>query len=317
MIRVQFGTYQIKNADVLPFNIYQQPLKLSWEAQPQTLYSIFIIGQKGITRTLHYAIINIPGSDLVKGNTLAGYLPLTSNSDQYNIYVYRQSYPIVVKNVSNRSSFNLDQMVAENALILDEMIYFLTLQKLNGVIPAIGKNGVIPAIGKNGVIPAIGKNGIIPPPPLTPLPITQTPLIAPPPITTSKLRTTIRVSPGAVKGTVVKSGYFKDLTDLTDGDQKYCRCVLHVLAKQNKGCLENKAWFKDIDGKRCYNPYAVCAKSTRHSSRQCGVNYNWEGIPDNELEGYANINHIPVPTPYNRTQMINNILAWKKSKYKN
>ncbi len=160
MIRVQFGTYQIKNADVLPFNIYQQPLKLSWEAQPQTLYSIFIIGQKGITRTLHYAIINVPGSDLVKGNTLAGYLPLTSNSDQYNIYVYRQSYPIVVKNVSNRSSFNLDQMVAENALILDEMIYFLTQPPLNGM--------ALPNLGKNGLFPSLGKNGILPPPVISP-----------------------------------------------------------------------------------------------------------------------------------------------------
>ncbi len=297
MIKVQFGTYQIKNGDHISSDIYQQPLGLSWENQAQTLYSIFIIGQRGTARVLHYAIINIPGPDLTRGNTLAGYLPLTSNSDRYNIYLYRQSYPIIIKTIPNRSAFNLDQMVAENALILDEMIYFLTRLPLNSVIPALGKNGL-----------------------LSPLPVSPTKYFKPQPsqeLKPLKPKTILHVYPGTVKGTAIKSGYFKDSNALSEGNQKYCRCVLHLMGKQNKGCLENKAWFKDVDGKRCYNPYSVCAKSTRHSNRQCGKNYDWSGIPDNELEGYANINHVSVPSPYDRTQMINNILAWKKSKYKN
>ncbi len=69
---------------------------------------------------------------------------------------------------------------------------------------------------------------------------------------------------------------------------------------------------------KSYCPERIFVQSLTIDENEESENYyNWEGIPDNELEGYANINHIPVPTPYDRTQIINNILAWKKSKYKN
>ncbi len=206
---------------------------------------------------------------------------------------------------------------------------------LNGVtFPILGKNGIRPPVvitPPNGVIfPTLGQNGIRPPlivapPPITPVkpptiiaPPTVTPPITPPTVTPPKPGTIIPVSPGAVKGTKVQRGdeYFKNPAALSERDKKYCRCVLHVMGKQVPECLQDKAWFKKVGGKQCYNPYSVCAKSTGHTSRQCGENYDWSGIPDNELEGYANINHISVPAPYDRTQMINNILAWKQSKGK-
>lgn len=130
--------------------------------------------------------------------------------------------------------------------------------------------------------------------------------------------TVLHVVPGAIKGTKVPSGdeYFKDPASLSERDKKYCRCVLHVMGKAVPKCLQDKAWFETIEGKMCYNPYSVCAKSTRHTTRVCGENYNWTGIPDHEIEGYAHINHINVPTPYDRAQMISNILAWKRGEGK-
>lgn len=48
--------------------------------------------------------------------------------------------------------------------------------------------------------------------------------------------------------------------------EKYCRCYLQVAAKQTPGCTIQKAWKQVVDGSTCYNPYAVCAKSTHTSS---------------------------------------------------
>nr|QBK90919.1 MAG: HeH/LEM domain protein [Pithovirus LCPAC201] len=188
-----------------------------------------------------------------------------------------------------------------------------------------GKNGIYPPVVitplKGVKFQALDQNSIRPPlivlpPPITPVkPLT---IIIPPTVASSitqpKPGTVIPVSPGVVKGTKVQRGdeYFKNPAALSDRDKKYCRCVLHVQGKQVPECLQDKAWFKNVGGKQCYNPYAVCAKSTHHTSRECGKNYDWSGIPDNEIEGYAHINHISVPSPFDRTQMINNILAWKR-----
>jgi len=54
--------------------------------------------------------------------------------------------------------------------------------------------------------------------------------------------------------------------------KKYEACVLAVKAKQPKGCVENRLWGKKINGKTCYNPWAVCrsvikSKKARSKSR--------------------------------------------------
>lgn len=128
-------------------------------------------------------------------------------------------------------------------------------------------------------------------------------------------RKLISVNPTAVQGRKLSNPdeYFRDPTSLSDQDKKYCRCTLHVAGKQTPKCLQNKAWFKTIDGQKCANPYSICAKSTKHTSRECAEHYNWSEIPDQELTGYANLNRIPVPQPYNRQQMLENIITWKQN----
>ncbi len=110
------------------------------------------------------------------------------------------------------------------------------------------------------------------------------------------------------------ANYFKKKTKLEKDEKKWCRCVLHVAAKQNQSCLQdvNNNAEKTLDGQMCYNPYAVCSKTIGTSSRKCGINYNFKNIPDDELIAYSNMKKIKVPSPYLREKLIQSIMEWKK-----
>lgn len=110
--------------------------------------------------------------------------------------------------------------------------------------------------------------------------------------------------------------YFVKDTTLAEDKQKWCRCVLHVASKQPAQCLEDvaKNSGKIYDGKTCYNPYSICSASVKTSSRACGENYNFTGIPDNELVAYAIMKKLPIPEPYTRTKMLRTIKKWKATK---
>ena len=62
---------------------------------------------------------------------------------------------------------------------------------------------------------------------------------------------------------------------------------MHVAKKNSKECNEGKNWVG-----RCYNPYAVCAKTTKTStgSKPCQYNFKSEDIPDEEIEAYLQLN---------------------------
>lgn len=107
--------------------------------------------------------------------------------------------------------------------------------------------------------------------------------------------------------------YFITDTSLTEPEQKYCRCVLHVSANQTGECLKQNSLGQLLIGDKCSNPYAICAKNVGITSRECGNNYNYNKISDNELLGYAILSKIPIPEPYNRIKMLENIVAWKIS----
>ena len=64
-----------------------------------------------------------------------------------------------------------------------------------------------------------------------------------------------------------------------------------------------------------YNPYAICAKSVGTTSRECSDNYSFENIPNAELQGYASLHGIEIPSPYDRGELIENIRRWKEQKY--
>jgi len=109
--------------------------------------------------------------------------------------------------------------------------------------------------------------------------------------------------------------WMRPKSPLPEEKQKYCRCVLRVAAKQPGQCNVEKAWFQKRQGRTCYNPYAVCAASVGTTSRQCGLWYDLKNIPDDELTAYASLNKVPIPSPYDREQMLKNLDAWMEQKY--
>lgn len=113
------------------------------------------------------------------------------------------------------------------------------------------------------------------------------------PIYPSPLGKSGRSTTGASSSGVPREAYFKPGTTLSSEEQAFCRCVAHVEAKGS-----------------ARNPYAVCAKSVGTTSRRCGQEYEFSNFPDDELIGYAEHHKIPVPNPYQRKMMLENITAW-------
>lgn len=103
---------------------------------------------------------------------------------------------------------------------------------------------------------------------------------------------------------------------LNEEDAKYCRAVVEVAAKQTPSCLKEQAWREYREGEMCYNPYAIAHKSVQGEAGRidCGSHYVYENLPDLELIGYANLNRLPIPDPYDRLGLIQNIYSWKGQK---
>jgi hypothetical protein len=110
--------------------------------------------------------------------------------------------------------------------------------------------------------------------------------------------------------------YFKDNTELSDEEQKYCRCVLHVASEQPGACNMEKAWFEKKDNRVCYNPYAVCASRVGTTTRNCSQSYEFGNLNDDELIAYANLHKIQATEPYNRSMLLDKIASWKQTEKK-
>lgn len=78
-------------------------------------------------------------------------------------------------------------------------------------------------------------------------------------------------------------------TTLSDQQQKFCSCLVEVASNQPDKCNKEKAWFQERDGRKCYNPAAVCASSVGTTSRNCYENYNYIQFTPNQLQQTMNL----------------------------
>jgi len=91
--------------------------------------------------------------------------------------------------------------------------------------------------------------------------------------------------------------YYDSTTTLTEQEQKYCRAVLHVAAKQDQWCLEGKNWFgkNPETGKTCTNPYAIASKTVPRTTRpDCLLDLKLDNIPEEELEAEASLHKMTI-----------------------
>ena len=81
---------------------------------------------------------------------------------------------------------------------------------------------------------------------------------------------------------------------LTEGQRKYCDCVLEVASKQD-----------------AVNPYAVCAHSTGYSVHACGQHLDFQQMDPPSLATFATLNHIKVADYRDRQAVLNQIFSKK------
>ncbi|AVK76882.1 hypothetical protein pmac_cds_194 [Pandoravirus macleodensis] len=102
---------------------------------------------------------------------------------------------------------------------------------------------------------------------------------------------------GLLEAPPTVDGYFWRGAPIDERQRAYCRCQLHVAARNNPECYENRG--AALGQGRCYNPYAVCTASVGRQS-ECSAYYAFTpeavrgGIPDNEIEAYARLRGLPV-----------------------
>lgn len=103
--------------------------------------------------------------------------------------------------------------------------------------------------------------------------------------------------------------FIKSDTTLNERQAKYCDCVIDLAVKQPGLCNLEKAWFQTRDSKQCINPFAVCAKSTGGSNRQCSENYDYASMTDDQLIAYCHLHSVAVPEPFRRQDMISYLVS--------
>ena len=92
------------------------------------------------------------------------------------------------------------------------------------------------------------------------------------------------------------SNYFLKGNNLKFPEQKYCRCILHVLKKNHLKCNKQRQFNKKTrpTDKPCLNPYAICASSVKdgaRGSRTCFYDFTSKDIPDEEVVHFAYLNY--------------------------
>lgn len=93
-----------------------------------------------------------------------------------------------------------------------------------------------------------------------------------------------------------RSKYFVEDTPLNKAQMDYCRCLAHVSAKNPPWCYKHGAWKSVRPGTPCYNPYALCTKSTGRKGRfRCAKFYDFENMPKNEVRTLAMMKGLSVP----------------------
>lgn len=120
---------------LVPLNVAQGPLELTWPANPSKLYTVIMTDpdapspQNPVNApVLHYLVSNIPGNQIQYGDVL---MPYTSpnppiGSHRYRVDIYEQTHRYNAPPVKERTKFPLDTFVQQYGLRLYSRIVFLT-----------------------------------------------------------------------------------------------------------------------------------------------------------------------------------------------
>src|SRR5699024_3589706 len=117
------------NADVLhgneltPSQVRLPPTYLAWPTEPETLYTLLMNDPdvpSNAQDILHWAIVNIAGTNVATGETLGQYFgpspPKGSRVHRYIFRLYRQNSKLNLKRFTTRTAFNVTRFAVDNHL---------------------------------------------------------------------------------------------------------------------------------------------------------------------------------------------------------
>lgn len=75
VVQIEYGNLSVNLGNPLkPSQVTGEPTKISWEADPNKLYTLVFVDPDALSKSfhifravLHWLVINIPGEDLTKG----------------------------------------------------------------------------------------------------------------------------------------------------------------------------------------------------------------------------------------------------------
>lgn len=105
--------------ELTPTQVKEAPILLLWPSEPQSLYTLMMVDPDASNRDfLHWLVINIPGSDLAKGESYSAYIgagpPKDSGLHRYIFLVYKQTAKIDHLPFAKSTNVGLDGRIGFN-----------------------------------------------------------------------------------------------------------------------------------------------------------------------------------------------------------
>lgn len=280
MIKLNYNNLTVNSGDVIELKQLDFTPTVSWDFLPGHLYTLILYDEDAPEQApdnfqsplVLWLIVNIPQDHVQNGDILLDYvIPIINITNHYlTLAVYHQMDEIADRRQS-RVNFPLQQFIRQN-----------NLQKLNSiefyVDNDIGKNKSTNNSNFIQNYSSTGTNGY-----------------------TGKIVS--RPSYPYQQADMLRQNYF-DNDKLTINQQKYCRCVASVQSSADWSCQE-QIWGKA----NCANPKQQCQDLLANDSQpSCASSVDFFAMPDEDLVAYAQLENIDVPYPYDRSQMIANLI---------
>lgn len=103
--------------------------------------------------------------------------------------------------------------------------------------------------------------------------------------------------------------YIMASSTLSEREQAFCDCLVEVAAKQPDECNLERAAYDTRQGHICVDPYRICAKSIKTTTRRCMQNYEFKALDDKQLRSLANLHQLNAPEGITRAEVERQIAA--------
>lgn len=303
MVNIYYDGIDVSDSTITPELAHGQ-LSLTWPYYNLDLYTVVMYDLDAPypdhpvkSPFIHMLIVNIPGNDLSRGDVIYSYVspnpPPDSPPHIYMVDLFKQEYPT--------SRLNPSEVAA--TVPSRERLNIFRFRDSNNLLSHGARAFKVSNAPSNTPVFENGPKSI-------PVVMMETDKG---PVNTYPVNTSRRHQTG-------HDPIIMPNTQLDEGQQKFCACIIKAAAKEPEECIRQKEWYKNVTGltgsgrkvsRRCASPYAVCAKTVGTTSPDCTQAYNFANMNDDELAAYAELHDIPISRPLNREAVLNQIKSTK------